>query len=198
MNNDWRFRFRVLNLLGRLREESNSEEDQEYLDAAMDALDFISRTGQSHDFEAYRESVADRAPPLVIAAFDTKESAEAWLRDHPSPPTGADVLIAGEYHYANCSPDLERRYLLPVRSLEYYLREMIDAGELPAPVATFDTLEQARAWVDSQAEPPRQVIITVAGEPHLVAYHHRVDIRAIYPLSRAAPPGSINSTVEPE
>ncbi|QSQ22213.1 head protein [Pyxidicoccus parkwayensis] len=197
MKEDWQFHFRVLNLLGRLWEESTSEEDKEYLSAAINALDFIHATGQSRDFEAYRASVQADAPPLVIAAFDTKESAEAWLKNHPNPPTGADVLIAGEYHYANCSPDLKRRYLLPVRTLEHYLRAAIDDG-LPPPVATFDTLEQARAWVDSQPEPPQQVVITIAGEPHLVAYHYKVGLRAIYPLSRAAPPGSINYDVEPE
>ncbi|MCY1018982.1 head protein [Pyxidicoccus sp. MSG2] len=190
MSKDWEFPFRVLNLLGRLREESTSEEE-EYLGAAMDALYFILRTGQSHDFEAYRESNKDGAPPLVIAAFDTKESAEAWLKNHPNPPTGADVLVAGEYHYANCSDDLKRRHLLRTKTLEHYLRAAIDDG-LPPPAATFDTLEQARAWVDSQPEPPRQVVITIAGEPHLVAYHYKVGLRAIYPLSRAAPPGSIN------
>ncbi|WP_164019894.1 head protein [Pyxidicoccus trucidator] len=194
---DWEFHFRVLNLLGRLLEETASAEDKERLEAAMDALNFISATGQSHDFEVFRESINDNAPPLVIAAFDTKESAETWMRNHPSPPSGAEILIAGEYHYVNCSPDLKRRYIVPVQALEYYLREMIDDG-LPAPVATFGTREEARAWVDSQPEPPRQVVIVIAGEPHLVAYHHRVNLRAIYPLSRAAAPGSINYSVEPE
>ncbi|MFP2909549.1 head protein [Pyxidicoccus sp. 3LFB2] len=194
---DWEFPYRVLNLLGRLLEETPSAEDKERLETAMAALDFILRTGQSHDFEVFRESIKDNAPPLVIAAFDTKESAETWMRNHPNPPTGAEILIAGEYHYANCSPDLKRRYLPAARSLEYYLRAMIDDG-LPAPVATFDTLEEARAWVDSQPEPPRQVVIVIAGEPHLVAYHHRIHLRAIYPLSRAAAPGSINYSVEPE
>ncbi|NMO21803.1 head protein [Pyxidicoccus fallax] len=197
MTADRKFHFRVLNLLGRLGEESTSEEDREYLDAAMSALDFISRTGQSHDFEAYRESVLHNAPPLVIATFDTHESAETWLRNHPHPPCGAHVLIAGEYHDVLCDSDLQRRYLPRGLTLEYYLREMLDAG-LPEPVATFDTLAQARDWVDSQPEPPRQVVIVIAGEPHLVAYHDRVGVRSIYPLSRAAAPGSINSTVEPE
>lgn len=197
MKKDWQFPFRVLNLLGKLWEESTSEEDKEYLSAAMNALDFISRTGQSHDFEAYRENAMADAPPLVIATFDTKESAEAWLNNLPNPPMGADILIAGEYHYANCTDDLKRRYLLRTQTLEYYLRGMLDDG-LPPPVATFDTLEQARAWVDSQPEPPRQIVITIAGEPHLVAYHYKVGLRAIYPLSRAAPPGSINYDREPD
>ncbi|QSQ22212.1 head protein [Pyxidicoccus parkwayensis] len=197
MTKDWQFHFRVLNLLGKLWEESTSEENKEYLGAAMDALYFIMRTGQSHDFDAYRESVETDAPPLVVAAFDTKENAEAWLKKHPNPPSGARVLIAGEYYSVLCDDDLKRRHLVSGLTLEYYLREMLDDG-LPPPVATFDTMEQARAWVDSQPEPPRLVVITIAGEPHLVAYHYKVGLRAIYPLSRAAPPGSINYDVEPE
>jgi hypothetical protein len=197
VSKDWLFPSRVQNLLGRLWEESTSEEDKEYLSTAMDALDFISQSGQFHDFEAYRESIKDDAPPLVIATFDTKEHAEAWLKSHPNPPGGAKVLIDGEYHHVFCDDALKHRHLPRGRSLEYYLREMIDDGLSP-PVATFDTLEQARAWVDSQPEPPRQVVITIAGEPHLVAYHYKIGLRAIYPLSRAAPPGSINYTVEPE
>jgi hypothetical protein len=187
MKQDWEFHYRVLNFLGRLREESTSQDEQQYLDAAMAALDFISRTGQTLDFDTFRESVEGRGPPIVIAAFETQESAEAWLRSHPNPPSGAQVLVAGEYRDVRWEPGKNRRHLLPVRSLENYLRGLIDGG-LPAPVASFATLEEARAWTDSQPEPPRQAVIEIAGEFHLVAYHPRINLRAIYPFSRAAEP----------
>ncbi len=196
MSQNWELPYRVLNLLGRLREESASEEDKACLDVAMASLDFISRTGQSSDFDAFRESVDDRAPPVVIAAFDTQESAEAWLKDHSNPPSGAQVLVAGEYRDVRWAPDKNRRALLSVRSLEYYLRELIDDG-LPPPVASFATREEARSWVDSQPESPRQVVILIAGESHLVAYHHRIKLRAIYPLSRAAQPGATGDDTKP-
>ena len=51
------------------------------------------------------------------------------------------------------------------------------------------TREEAEAWLALQPEPPRQVFITIAGECHLVAYHHRILLRAIYPVSLARKPG---------
>ncbi len=177
----------VQELLGRLLEGTQSEEEKERFLVAIDALRFIYSSGQSYDFENYRKSLDAHAPPLVVATFNTREEADFWLRDHPRPPHGAYVLIAGEYHIVMYFPEIKHRKLISHPVLEFYLRDMIEDG-LPAPVATFDTQEEARAWVDSQPEPPRQVFIQVAGEYHLVAYHHRVNLRAIYPISRAAPP----------
>lgn len=171
--------------LGRLREENQSKEDQERLLVAMDALRFIATTGQSYDFEEYRKSLDARAPPLVIATFNTREEAEAWLKAHPSPPHHAYVLIAGAYHVVQYLPESNHRRLIAHPVLEFYLGDMIRDG-LPAPVATFGTREEARRWVDSQPEPPRQVFILIAGEYYLVAYHHRVNLREIYPIAMAA------------
>lgn len=95
------------------------------------------------------------------------------------------VLISGEYYYVMHLPEINQRRLLPHPTLEFYLADMLSEG-LPAPVATFNTREEAEAWVQKQPEPPRQVFIQIAGEYHLVAYHHRVNLRAIYPISRAA------------
>ena len=39
-----------------------------------------------------------------------------------------------------------------------------------------------------QPEPPQQVFIQVAGEPYLAAYHHRINLRVLYPLALAAKP----------
>lgn len=57
---------------------------------------------------------------------------------------------------------------------------------VPPPALTFNTQEEASRWLHSQPEPPQQVFIQIAGELHLAAYHYRVNLRAIYPLSRAA------------
>ncbi|MCP3169820.1 hypothetical protein [Myxococcus qinghaiensis] len=91
----------------------------------------------------------------------------AWLRAHPAPLNGSKALIGDEYFNVVYFRDKDLRYL-------------------PPPVTSFDTVEQARAWVDSQPEPPRQVLILINGEPYLVAYHYRVNVRAIYPMSLAA------------
>lgn len=151
----------------------------------MDAVGFLLKTGQRYALEEYRRSLESSAPPLIIANFDTREEAMAWLNAHPQPPDGAHVLIAGEYHRIAWFPELGARRLPRSPVLPYYLEDMARDG-LPPPVAAFDTYEEAKAWVDSQPEPPQQVFIQIAGEYHLVAYHYRVNVRAIYPMSLAA------------
>jgi ABC-type nitrate/sulfonate/bicarbonate transport system substrate-binding protein len=175
----------VQELLGRLHEETPSPEEKQRLLLAQDALRFISATGQLHGFEHYRKSLDDKAPPLVIAAFDTHEEAEAWLKAHPEPPHNANVLIAGKYHTVVHSRERNRRYLPPSPVIEFYLEDMISNG-LPSPAAAFSTREEAEAWLNSQPEPPRQVFITIAGEYYLTAYHYRIKLRALYPISLAA------------
>lgn len=177
----------VQELLGRLREEPRSTEEKERLLVAMDALKFIAATGQSYDFEAYRKSLDANAPPLVIASFNTRGEADAWLSGHPNPPHHAYVLIGGEYHVVMYVPELNHRRLISHPVLEFYLADMIREG-LPAPIATFNTHAEADAWLHTQPEPPRQVFILIEGKYHLVVYHHRIDLRAIYPISMAARP----------
>jgi hypothetical protein len=174
-------------LLGQLWEKASSAEEKEKLRMAADALRFIASTGQSYDFEDYRKSLDANAPPLVSASFQTREEAEAWLNAHPRPPDQAYVLAAGEYHIVMYSPERNHRRLLRHPALEFYLEEMTRGG-LPAPAASFQTREEAEAWLVLQPEPPRQVFITIAGEYHLVVYHHRIRLRAIYPVSLAAKP----------
>jgi hypothetical protein len=96
-------------------------------------------------------------------------------------------VIAGEYHVIMYIPEIKHRRLISHPVLEFYLSDMIRDG-LPAPVATFNTHEEANTWLNNQPEPPRQVFILIAGEYHLVVYHHRVNLRAIYPVSMAAKP----------
>ncbi|WP_095991410.1 head protein [Cystobacter fuscus] len=175
----------ALELLGRRWEEASSPEEKERLLLAMDALRFVSATGQTYDLEDYRKSLEAQAPPLVVATFDTREAADDWLKASPRPPYHAYVLIAGEYHIVMYIPEMNHRRLISHPVLEFYLADMIREG-LPAPVATFKTHEEAQAWIDHQPEPPRQVFITIAGDYYLAVYHHRVNLRAMYPISMAA------------
>ena len=174
-------------LLGQLWEKAPSPEEKEKLRLAADALRFIASTGQSLDFDDYRQSLDDKAPPLVDASFPMREEADAWLQAHPRPPDQAYVLIAGEYHIVMYAPERNHRSLVRHPALEFYLEEMTRDG-LPAPIASFRTRDEAEAWLTLQPEPPRQVFIAIAGEHHLVAYHHRIHLRAIYPVSLARRP----------
>ena len=172
-------------LLGQLREEPRSTEEKERLLAAMDALRFIFATGQLQELEAYRKSLDEQAPPLVVATFGSREEADTWLMNHPNPPHQAYVLVRGEYHVVMNVPERQHRRLISHPVLEFYLAERVREG-IPPPTATFRTQEEARTWLDTQSEPPRQVFIQIAGENYLAVYHHRVGVRAMYPLRRDA------------
>lgn len=175
----------ALALLGRLGEEAQSPEEKARFFLAFDAIRFISDTGQAYGFEKYREYCAADGPPLVIAAFTTREEANSWLESQTEPPHQANVLIEGKYFVAVHIPASNHRAFLRDTMLEWYLADMIAEG-LPPPVATFSTYEEANTWLHGQPEPPRQVFITIAGEYHLAVYHYKVNLRALYPISMAA------------
>lgn len=172
-------------LLGKSREETASAEEKERLLVAIHALSFIMKTGRTRGLEEYLKDCAVKGPPLVIAAFNTREEAEGWMKNHPDPPHHANILIAGEYFLTAYAPDINLRAVVHDPVLEFYLEEMIHQG-VPAPVAELSTLEEAIAWLHGQPEPLRQVFITVAGEYYLAVYHYKVNLRALYPISMAA------------
>jgi hypothetical protein len=172
-------------LLGKCSEGTSSPEDKERFLVAIDAIDYLMKIGQAHGLEEYRKDCAVNGPPLAIAAFNTREEAETWMKNHPDPPHHANILIAGEYFLTAYAPDINLRAILQNPTLEFYLEEMIHGG-LPPPVATFATYEEATTWLHSQPEPPRQVFITIAGEYYLAVYHYKVNLRALYPISMAA------------
>jgi hypothetical protein len=174
--------FEAINLLGLIHEKTQSPEEKELLLAAAEALRFINATGQQYEFEDYREDLGTEGPRMVIAAFATREEAEAWLKNHPKPPHMAAVLIADEYHTVYYWRDRDLRRMPSTPGIEYHLEEMMQAG-LPPAVASFDTREEARAWFYNLPERPSQVVIQLGGEPYLAAYHRNIDHLAFHPFS---------------
>ncbi|HSP80549.1 MAG TPA: hypothetical protein VLQ93_18595, partial [Myxococcaceae bacterium] len=76
------------------------------------------------------------------------------------------------------------RYLPPSRALEYYLVGLEESSP-PFPVVSFDTRQEAEAWLRAQPAPPRRAWVRIAGEVYLAVYHPNVNHRALYPLSMA-------------
>ncbi|HEX5746119.1 MAG TPA: head protein [Archangium sp.] len=171
--------------LAELRTTTQSQEQQELLDVLFDALLFIDSTGQLYSFEDYRKHLASDDPPRVVAAFNTREQADAWLREHPAPPSSAYILVADQYHHLIYIREKNHRRLFPHPVLEYHLGERMREG-LPPPVASFATRQEAEAWLQNQAMPPTQAVIQIAGELHLAVYHPHINHRSIYPFSMAA------------
>ncbi|HYO54661.1 head protein [Archangium sp.] len=169
-------------LLGKNRENAQSPEEKELFLLAIDALWFVWRNGQSYEFESYRKDVESKAPDRVIAAFNTRDEADAWLRAKPRPPDLALVLIADEYHVVMSSRDGGRCSLVPHPALEHYIEEMTRDG-LPPAVMTFNTRNEADAWFDSQTEPPAQTVIQIGGERYLAVFYQNINHRAIFPFS---------------
>jgi hypothetical protein len=119
---------RVMDLLGRIRAGMPSAEDQELLAIAIDAMLFITSTGQRYAFIDYlRQSDSDALPP-VEASFGTLEEAEAWLKKHPEPPDGIYVLVADEYHHVVYSREQNLRRLIRAPILEHPLSSAEEPG----------------------------------------------------------------------
>jgi len=167
--------------------ETASAEEHAQFQALLIALRFIASTGQHEAFEAYLEHVALNAPPFVVAAFDTWDEAEAWLKSHPSPPDPASVLIAGSSHDVVYDRKTNIRRLPRNRDLHEYLAELIRA-EPPVAAASFATREEAERWLREQVEPARRQWISIADELYLAAYYPHIRHQALYPLAMAKSP----------
>lgn len=124
------------------------------------------------------------APPYAVASFDTREEAEHWLQNHPHPPDSANVLIANSYHSVVHDRVNGIRRLPRNRDLEYYLAEHQRVAP-PIAIASFSSLGEATAWLQSQPRPAPWAWVSIAGEFYLAAYYPNLDHRALYPLSLA-------------
>ena len=77
---------KLMDLLARLRANTSSPEERELLAAAIDAVLFITSTGQRYAFADYLQQRTSEDPPPVAASFPTRDEADAWLNNHPAPP----------------------------------------------------------------------------------------------------------------
>jgi hypothetical protein len=174
----------VMNLLARIRAHTPSAEEQALLETAINALLFITSTGQRYAFADFLEYLESNAPPPVVASFKTREEAESWLSSHPEPPDSTLVLIAGQYHTVAYIREMNHRRLIPLTVIEYHLGRLKREG-LPPAAASFNTSEEAEAWLTNQAAPPEQTFIQIAGDDYLAVCHRNVHHRALYPFSMA-------------
>jgi hypothetical protein len=174
----------VMDLLARFRAGTRSPREKELLAVAINAILFITSTGQRYAFADFLEQLESDAPPPVVASFDTLAEAEAWLRNHPEPPDSTYVLIGDTYHVVIYLRETNHRRLIPHPVIEFHLGQLKRDG-IPPAVASFNTREEAEAWLQGQAEPPRQAVLRIAGEDYLAVSHRDVNHRSLYPFSMA-------------
>ncbi len=187
----------ALDLLGRIRNSTQSPEEQRLLDFTFDAILFIRGTGQTQAFEEYRQYLDSNDPPPVVARFDTREEAEAWLEKHPRPPHLAHILIADAYHCVAYDREANIRRLPATPTLENYLARLRRA-EPPVATASFPTRAEAEAWFKAQTAPAKRAWVKIADELYLAVYHPHLDHRALYPLSLAAEDDGDDEAPPPE
>lgn len=144
-------------------------------------LPHIESTGQQEAFSAFQQHVEANAPPFIMAAFATRQDAEAWLANHPQPPDPANVLIANEYHDVFHNRETGIRRLPRNRALEWYLTEL-EQKEPPVAVASFETRGAADAWWRAQPESVRRAWVRVGGELFFAAYYPHIHHRTLFPL----------------
>ena len=174
----------VMDLLARLRARTPSTEEQELLAVAINAMLFITSTGQRYAFADFLQYLDSNVPPPVVASFKTRQEAETWLNQQPEPPDSTLVLIADQYHSVLYSRESNHRSLVALHVIEYHLGRLKREG-LPPATASFKTREEAEAWFMNQTEPPEQSLITISGDDYLAVCHRNVNHRALYPFSMA-------------
>jgi hypothetical protein len=167
----------------KVREEPEAAEEVAQSQAILDTLRYIESTGQQAAFTDYLEHVEANAPPFIVASFDKREEAEAWLASAPRLPVFASVLIANEYHSVIYDRETNFRRLPPSNVLLAYFEEL-EEKEQPTVVASFETPEEAEAWWRARTEPARRAWVMVGGELYLAAYFPNIHHRALFPRAK--------------
>jgi hypothetical protein len=108
----------------------SSPEELEALQSAALALHFIHAAGCAREFEHFLAHFDEHLP--LLCSFSTRDEAEAWLKNHPSPPDGATVQVGEEQLTVGYWPRSGRRVLLRVPKNDA-LDDMVGDDEDSAP-----------------------------------------------------------------
>ncbi|WP_146210013.1 hypothetical protein [Vitiosangium sp. GDMCC 1.1324] len=118
-------------MLHQVERHAFTSEQHDALKNSRTTLHFIVGRGEAGAFEEFFESF-DTAPLLPVLTFATKEEADTWLRNHPSPPHGAIIGALNELYTVAYIREPDFRKLLRIPSREE-LAQMDDAEDEDEP-----------------------------------------------------------------
>ncbi|MGZ3458038.1 MAG: hypothetical protein ACXU86_05975 [Archangium sp.] len=111
----------TLRQLQEVERYASTSDQHDALENCRLILHFIMGRGESAEFTGYFQRF-NTAPPTPVLSFATKGEADTWLRNHPAPPHGATIRVAGARYSLAYSRELEHRKLLRLPSEEEFAR----------------------------------------------------------------------------
>ncbi len=167
-------------VIGRRWSEDQSPEQARILGLARDALEFISSTGQWYPFEDFRVDDGHCA----VQASD--EGSPSGLRERLSETARyfgkllSDPEAAGEQTSIQLILDV-LRFISSTGQHESFsdFIEHVESHAPPFVVASFETQQQADAWLANHPAPPAVADILIGGRYHDVVYERETDFRRL-------------------
>ncbi|HZH14175.1 MAG TPA: hypothetical protein VE057_07440 [Archangium sp.] len=170
-------------VIGRRWSQDQAPEQERILTLARDALDFIFATGQRYGFEDFFKAPGSRSlsPRGGIAELsermdETKRYFEK-IRDEPESAEevaqSQAILDAIQYIESTGQEGAFAAFL-----------EYVESNDPPFVVASFDTQEEAEAWLANHPHPPDPANVLIANKYHDVFHNREMNIRRL-PYNRA-------------
>ncbi|PTL78184.1 hypothetical protein [Vitiosangium sp. GDMCC 1.1324] len=169
-------------MLLRTLDEMEEPERKRQLLILIDLLNFITATDRQEALARYLEDSRSDAPPPVLAFFDTREEADAWLSQLAEPPSYGHVMIGDEYFEIWYSREDGVRELFRDHGMDLFFEDF-ESKPLPPPAASFNTREEAIEWLASHPVSPT-ALVTIAGEYYHAAYYKKFNRHTLLALSR--------------
>lgn len=148
--------------------------------ALVNLLNFLADTRQTADFEDFFTHRLDYAP-LAMAAFATREEAEAWLKGLDEPPSTARILIGDTYHHACYSREDGSQGVYREFTIEPYIEGFMAKG-IPAGSPSFPSRAEAEAWLEKNPASPFG-FLSIAGEHYFAVHHKRLKRHTLHPVA---------------